>query len=107
LFPVTTGVATQAATHLQGTVSYSSPKNVSSSTFWVQVFGSAATGSFQYSCGVTNGTTVDCYPPSPFDLYPDTKGYANYSGAQISATSVNQGPASEGATVQWTLTYPQ
>jgi thermitase len=107
LFPVTTGVSTQAATHLQGTVSYGSGKNVSSSTFWLQVFGTTAAGSFQYSCGVTNGTTVDCYPPSPFDLYPDTKGYANYSGAQIDATSVNQGPASEGATVQWTLTYPQ
>jgi thermitase len=106
-FSVTTGVATQAATHLQGTVSYSSQKNVSSSTFWLQVFGSTATGSFLYSCGITNGTTVDCYPPSPFGLYPDTKGYANYSGAQIDATSVNQSPASEAATVQWTLTYPQ
>jgi thermitase len=100
LFPVTTGVATQAATHLQGTVSYGSSKNVSSSTFWLKVFGSTAAGSFLYSCGITNGTTVDCYPPSPYGLYPDTKGYANYSGAQIDSTSVN-------ATVQWTLTYPQ
>jgi len=37
----------------------------------------------------------------------DPKGYANYSGAQIDATSVNKSPASEAATVQWTLTYPQ
>jgi thermitase len=101
LFPVTTGVATQAATHLQGTISYGSSKNVSASTFWLKVFGSTAAGSFLYSCGITNGTTVDCYPPSPFDLYPDTKGYANYSGAQIDST-VNQA-----ATVQWTVTYPQ
>jgi hypothetical protein len=104
---VTTGVATQAATHLQGTVSYSSQKNVSSSTLWLQVLGSTATGSFLYSCGITNGPTVDCYPPSPFELYPDTKRYTNYSGAQIDASSVNQSPASEAATVQWTLTYPQ
>ena len=106
-FPVTAGVTTQAATHLQGTISYSSQKNVSSSTFWLMVFGSSASGSFQYSCGITNGTTVDCYPPSPFGLYPDTKGTANCSGAQIEATSVNQSPASGAATVQWTLTYPQ
>src|SRR6266496_2843927 len=101
LFPVTTGVATQAATHLQGAINYSSAKNVSSSTFWLQVFGSSATGSFQYNCGVTNGTTIDCYPPSPFGLYPDMKGYSSYSGAQINSS------ASEAATVQWTLTYPQ
>ncbi len=104
--PVTTGVATQAATHLQGIVSYSSRKNVYSSTFWLQVFGSSATGNFMYSCG-TNGITVDCYPPFPFGVYPDTKGYANYSGAQINATSVNQNPASEVGTIQWTLRYPQ
>lgn len=101
LFPVTTGVATQAAAHLQGSVSYGSQKNVSSSTFWLKVFGSTPTGSFLYSCGITNGTTVDCYPPSPFGLYPDAKGYANYSGAQVDST------ASQATTVQWTLTYPQ
>lgn len=101
LFPVTTGVATQAAAHLQGSVSYGSQKNVSSSTFWLKVFGSTATGSFLYSCGITNGTTVDCYPPSPFGLYPDAKGYANYSGTQVDST------ASQATTVQWTLTYPQ
>jgi thermitase len=102
--PVTTGVATQAATHLQGTVSYNPPsskKNAFSSTFRLRILGTSATGSFMYSCGITNGTTVDCYPPAPFGLYPDTKGYANYSGAQINATS------SETGTIQWTLTYPQ
>ena len=58
-----------------------------------------------YSCGIINGTTVDCYPSAPFDLYPDTKqGYANYSGTQINVIPAS---ASEIGTIQWTLTYPQ
>jgi len=66
------------------------------------VFGTSSSGSFQFSCRVFNGATVDCYPPDPFDLYPDTKGgYSNYSGAELEPTSPTTG------TVQWTLTYPQ
>jgi thermitase len=101
-FPVTTGVTTQAAAHLQGTISYNQ-KNISSSTFWLKILSSTATGTFIYSCGITNGTTVDCYPPAPFWLYPDTKGRSSYSGAEITATS----SVSETGTIQWTLTYPQ
>ncbi len=104
-FPVTTGVATQAAVHLQGTISYSAPKKspYPNPNFGLKVFGTSSSGSFQFSCRVFNGATVDCYPPDPFDLYPDTKGgYSNYSGAELEPTS----PITTG-TVQWTLTYPQ
>jgi thermitase len=106
--PLTTGVATEAATHLQGTVNYSFQKNVFSSSFWLQVAGTSGNTTFIYYCG-TNGTTVDCYPPAPFHLYPDsTKGYTNYSGGQINANSSNnKNTASEAGTIQWTLTYPQ
>ena len=101
-FPVTTGVATQAAVHLQGTISYSAPKKSPYPNFGLNVFGTSSSGSFQFSCRVFNGATVDCYPPDPFDLYPDTKGgYSNYSGAELEPTSPTTG------TVQWTLTYPQ
>jgi thermitase len=105
--PVTTGVATEAATRLQGTVSYSFQKNVYSSSFWLQVNGASGSTSYAYYCG-TSGTTIDCYPPSPFGLYPDTsRNYSNYSGAQINANSSNKSAASEAGTVRWTLTYPQ
>jgi thermitase len=105
--PVTTGATTEAATHLQGTVSYSLQKNVYSSSFWLQVSGSTESTTFAYYCG-TNGTTVDCYPPFPFGLYPDsTRNYSNYSGGQINANSSNKNPASEAGTIHWTLTYPQ
>ncbi|HEV2730230.1 MAG TPA: S8 family serine peptidase, partial [Terriglobales bacterium] len=102
-FPVTSGVATQAAVHLQGTISYSAPKKSPNPNFGLNVFGTSSSGSFQFSCRVFNGATVDCYPPDPFDLYPDTNGrYSNYSGAELEPTS----PITTG-TVRWTLTYPQ
>ena len=99
--PVTTGVATEAATHLQGTVTYTSGKNIKSSIFWLKV----SSPGFGYYCG-TFGTTVDCYPT--LTLQPDTtKTNVNYSGAQLDGTPVNNNPASEQGDVRWTLTYPQ
>ncbi len=98
--PVTTGVATEAATHLHGTVTYSSQQGLKASDFWLQV----ASPLGAYYCG-TDGTTVDCYPT--LTLVPDaSKTYSNYSGAQIIGIS-QKGSGSEQADVQWTLTYPQ
>jgi thermitase len=103
--PVTAGVATEAATHLHGTVTYSSQQNVGYSDFWLQVASSTASGTFMYYCGVSTNT-VDCYPPVL--LEPDgSKTLSNYSGGQIDAGSRNKSPASEQADIQWTLTYPQ
>jgi thermitase len=99
--PVTTGVATEAATHLQGTVTYTSQQFIRVSDFWVQV--SSPNGA--YYCG-TDGTTVDCYPT--VTLVPDTSkgGHPNYAGAQIDGIA-QKTSAREEANVQWTLTYPQ
>jgi thermitase len=98
--PVTTGVATEAATHLQGTVTYNSQQNLITSDFWLQV----ASPSGIYYCG-TDGTTVDCYPT--LTLLPDgSKAYSNYSGTQVDGIS-RKASGSEQADVQWTLTYPQ
>jgi thermitase len=98
--PVTTGVATEAATHLQGTVTYSSQQGLKASDFWLSV----ASPNAMYYCG-TNGTTVDCYPT--VTLLPNgTKSLSNYSGAQIDGIS-QKGSGSEQGDVQWTLTYPQ
>jgi thermitase len=98
--PVTAGVATEAATHLHGTVTYSSQQGLSSSDFWLSV----ASPSGMYYCG-TDGTTIDCYPT--LTLLPDgSKAYSNYSSAQIDGIS-RKGSASEQADVKWTLTYPQ
>ena len=103
--PVATGIATEAATHLHGTVTYGSQKNVRYSDFWLQVASTIGSTSFQYYCG-TNGTTVDCYPTVL--LEPDgSKGYSNFSGGQIDAGGNNKNPASEQGDIQWTLTYPQ
>ena len=103
--PVTTGVATEAAPHLHGTVVYSSQQNVGYSDFWLQVASATSTGTFVYYCGVAT-TVVDCYPP--ILLEPDgSKGSANSSGGQIDAGSKNKNSASEQAVIQWTLTYPQ
>ncbi len=104
--PVTTGVTTQAATHLQGTVSYGGLSNTKIADFWSQVFSANADGSGQaYYCG-TAQTTVDCYPP--LLLQPDgSNGLSNYGGGQIDLISPNKNPASGDATVNWTLTYPQ
>jgi thermitase len=103
--PVITGVTTEAATHLHGTVSYSSQQNVGYSDFWLQVASSTASGTFVYYCGVAT-TTVDCYPP--LLLEPDSsKTLANHSGGQIDAGSKNKNSAIEQADIQWTLTYPQ
>jgi thermitase len=99
--PVTTGVATEAATHLQGTITYTSQKNLKSSIFWLKV----SSPGFGYYCG-TFGTTVDCYPS--LTLQPDSaKSYSNYSGSQLDGTAGNRNAASEEGDVYWTLTYPQ
>ncbi|PYV73131.1 MAG: hypothetical protein DMG96_24160, partial [Acidobacteria bacterium] len=104
--PVTTGVKTQAATHLQGTVSYGALSNSKYADFWLQVFSANADGGGQaYYCGTAQGT-VDCYPP--LLLQPDgSKSLSNSSGGQIDLISPNKNPASGNATINWTLTYPQ
>jgi len=104
--PVTTGVATQAATHLQGTVTYGALSNAKYADFWVQVYSANPDGSAQeYFCG-TDQTTVDCYPP--LLLQPNgSKTLSNYSGGQIDLISPNKNTASGSATINWTLTYPQ
>ena len=105
--PVTTGVATQGATHLQGTVSYGALNNTKYADFWLQVLSYNPDGSGQeYFCG-TDQSTVDCYPP--LLLQPDgSKSLSNYSGGQIDLISPNnKNPASGSATINWTLTYPQ
>jgi thermitase len=104
--PVTTGVLTQAATHLQGSVSYGGLSNTKYADFWLQVYSANPDGSAQeYFCG-TDQTTVDCYPA--LLLQPDgSKSLSNYSGGQIDLISPNKNPASGNATINWTLTYPQ
>jgi thermitase len=104
--PVTTGVATEAASHLHGTVSYGALNNTKYADFWLQVFTYNADGSGQqYFCG-TDQTTVDCYPA--LLLQPDgPKTLPNYSGGQIDLISPNKNPPSGNATINWTLTYPQ
>jgi hypothetical protein len=103
--PVTTGVATEAATHLHGTVTYSSQQNVQSSDFWLQVASVDPSGTFVYYCGVAT-TTVDCYPS--LLLAPDgSKTFSNYTGGQIDVISSGKKSGSEQADIQWTLTYPQ
>jgi len=98
-------VTTEAATHLHGTVSYSSQQNVGYSDFWLQLASATASGTFVYYCGVAT-TTVDCYPPVLVE--PDSsKVLANHTGGQIDAGSKNRNSASEQADIQWTLTYPQ
>jgi thermitase len=91
--PVTTGVATEAATHLQGTVSFSRKDRSAMFFVWQSRAG------FGYFCGAFGA--VDCYPP--LTLVPDSnKSYSNNTGTQITTS----GTAIE-ADVQWTLTYPQ
>jgi len=103
---VTTGVATQAATHLQGTVTYGTLTNTKAADFWLQVYSFNPDGSSQeYLCG-TDQTTIDCYPT--LLLEPDgSKSLSNYSGGQIDLISPNKNTASGSATINWTLTYPQ
>jgi len=102
---VTTGVATEAATHLHGTVTYSSQQNVKYSDFWLQVASTTASGTFMYYCGVATAT-VDCYPPVL--LEPDgSRTLSNYSGGQVDVIPRNGSSASEQANIQWVLTYPQ
>jgi thermitase len=102
--PVTTGVATEAATHLHGTVTYSSQQNVKYSEFFLQVASFSGNAGSAYACGVVT-TTVDCYPTVL--LEPDGKSPSNLSGGQIVVIPKNSNPASEQADIQWTLTYPQ
>ncbi len=108
--PVTTGVATAAATHLHGTVTYGTLTNTNYQDFWLQV------GTVTKSAGVSNvvlyfcgmpTTTVDCYPDPGFILLQPGKNSANYSGGQIDLISPNKNPSSGSATINWTLTYPQ
>ena len=104
--PVTTGVSTQAATHLQGVISYDGLSNTKYADFWLQVYSTNSDGSAQvYYCGTTQ-TTLDCFPT--LLLQPDTaKSRSNRSGAQIDLIAPNKNPASGSATINWTLTYPQ
>jgi thermitase len=102
--PVTTGVATEAVTHLHGTVTYSSQQNVKYSEFFLQVASFSGNSGSAYACGVFT-TTVDCYPTVL--LEPDGKSPSNSSGGQIYVIPKNSNPASEQADIQWTLTYPQ
>jgi len=104
--PVTSGVSTAAATHLQGTVSYGGLSNTKYADFWLQVYSVNNDGSAQtYYCG-TAQTTIDCFPT--LLLQPDgTKTLSNRSGGQIDLISPNKNPASGTALINWTLTYPQ
>jgi thermitase len=99
--PVTTPVETEAATHLQGTVTYS--QTCRSPSFWLQI----TNGKTLYYCG-TNGTTIDCYPSTT--LLPTTSGRLlvspNYVGGQIDCYTTKQGGSAE-ADINITLTYPQ
>jgi thermitase len=104
--PVTTGVSTQAATHLQGTIAYDGLSNTKFADFWLQVYSANSDGSAQaYYCGTTQAT-LDCYPT--LLLQPDAaKTLSNRTGGQIDLISPNKNPASGSATISWTLTYPQ
>jgi hypothetical protein len=103
--PMTTGVATQAATRLQGTVSYGALSNTKYADFWLQVASTTTWGTSIYYCG-TDTTTIDCYPTVL--LQPNSsKSPSNYSGGQIDLISPNKNPAGGNATITWTLTYPQ
>ena len=102
--PVTTPVATEAATHLQGTVTYTG-QELRSPTFYVQI----ANGKTFYYCG-TVGTTVDCYPATT--KLPTTSSRSgsvvspNYLAGQINGVTTKQGGSTE-ANINITLTYPQ
>jgi thermitase len=102
--PVTTPVATEAATHLQGTVTYTG-QALRYPNFYVQI----ANGKTFYYCG-TAGTTVDCYPLTT--MLPTTSGRSgsvvspNYVAGQINAVTTKQGGSTE-ADINITLTYPQ
>jgi hypothetical protein len=102
---VTTGVTTQAAPHLHGTVSYGALNNTKYADFWLQVASTTTWGTSIYYCG-TDTTTIDCYPT--LLLQPESsKSPSNYSGGQIDLISPNKNPAGGYATIDWTLTYPQ
>jgi thermitase len=103
--PVTTGVATEAAMRLQGTVSYGALSNTKYADFWLQVASTTTWGTSIYYCG-TDTTTIDCYPT--LLLQPESsKSPSNYSGGQIDLISPTKNPAGGYATINWTLTYPQ
>jgi thermitase len=99
--PVTTPVQTEAATHLQGTVTYATQCRYPS--FWLQI---ANTGSVYY-CG-TSGTTVDCYPSTTLLPFTSSRLAAspNYVGGQIDCGASKTGSSAE-AYINLTLTYPQ
>jgi thermitase len=105
--PVTTGVATEAATHLQGAVSYDGLNNTRYADFWLQVYSANSDGSTQASSCGTAQTTIDCFPA--LLLQPDgTRTPSNYSGGQIVLIAPNTKQSASGsATINWTLTYPQ
>ncbi len=102
--PVMTPVATEAATHLQGTVTYTG-QALRYPNFYVQI---ANSKTFFY-CG-TDGTTVDCYPSTT--MLPTTSGRngsvvsPNYLAGQINGVTSKQGGSTE-ADINITLTYPQ
>jgi len=102
--PVTTPVVTEAATHLQGTVTYTG-QALRYPTFYVQI----ANGRTFFYCG-TNGTTVDCYPsttmlPTTINRFGSLVS-PNYVAGQIDGVATKQGGTSQ-ADINITLTYPQ
>jgi thermitase len=99
--PVTTPVQTEAATHLQGTVTYSTQCRYPS--FWLQITNTRTI----YYCG-TSGTNVDCYPSTTMLPFTSSRPALspNYVGGQIDCYPTKQGSSAE-AYINLTLTYPQ
>jgi thermitase len=102
--PVTSAVATEATTHLQGTVTYSG-QALRYPTFYVQI----ANGQTFYYCG-TVGTTVDCYPSTTVLPTMSSRSGSvvtpNYVAGQINGVTTKQGGSTQ-ADINITLTYPQ
>jgi hypothetical protein len=100
--PVTTPVVTEAATHLQGTVTYTT-QAPRFPNFWLQITNGKAT----YYCG-TDGTTIDCYPSTTLLPFTSSRNAVspNYVAGQIDGAATKQGGSSQ-ADINITLTYPQ
>lgn len=100
--PVTTPIQTEAATHLQGNVTYSTQCRYP--TFQLQITNGAKT----FYC-VTDGTTVDCYPS--VNLIPPISSRqgsssSNYVGGRIDCGGTRRSGTAE-ADINITLSYPQ
>ncbi len=101
LLPVTTNIATEAATHLHGTVTYGVQQGIKASTFWVW----QVSQGFGYFCG-TDTNVVDCYPTLLLEPNSKNSPNSNYSVAEIDGI-LQKSTGNEQADIQWTLTYPQ